>query len=155
MRWLALVFGLLTVFACGKEEVARAPSAKPADSQAAEPKAEEAKVAEPTADDPATDQPPALAPQDGFFMAEGAPDPRACSVASECLGDTIPDLDNPCCQNPTSLEPYARAYRSWLGSWRGKHCAERSCPPPPNPARPPDCAFELACTQGVCVDSCS
>ena len=151
MRRLALVFGLFTVLACSKEDVAKAPTSKPADSPSAEPKpkSEQAKAAEPT-----TDEPPARAPQDGFFMAEGAPDPRACSVASDCLGDTIPDLDNPCCQNPTSLEPYARTYRSWLGSWRGKHCAEQTCPPPPNPARPPACAFELACTEGVCVDSC-
>jgi hypothetical protein len=91
---------------------------------------------------------------DGFFMAEGAPPPRGCTSASDCLGDTIPDVDNPCCQNPYSLEPYAHAYRTWIYSWREDHCASVTCPPPPNPSEPPACAFEVDCVKGQCVDAC-
>lgn len=96
----------------------------------------------------------ALPPRDGFFMAEGAPLPRACTSKTECLGDTIPDLAQPCCNDPRSLEPYARAYREWLASWRRDACADVTCPPPPPPAQPPACAFEVDCVAGRCVDSC-
>ncbi len=92
--------------------------------------------------------------QDGFFMAEGAPPPRGCKVAADCVGNTIPDLDNPCCQEPTSLEPHAWAYRTWLVGWRSNNCAAVTCPPPPNPSQPPACAFEVDCVAGSCLDAC-
>jgi hypothetical protein len=96
----------------------------------------------------------AMAAVDGFFMAEGAPPPRACTRDSDCVGDTIPDLDQPCCQNPRSLQPHARAYKRWLSGWRAEHCADTTCPPPPPPAMPPTCAFEVVCADQVCADSC-
>lgn len=93
--------------------------------------------------------------EDGFFMADGSPEPQACTAAADCLGDTIPDVRNPCCQDPTTLRPHARAYRKWVGEWRKDNCAEVKCPPPPSPSLPPDCAFEVDCVDGTCVDACS
>jgi hypothetical protein len=111
----------------------------------------ETSTANPIVDPP---KPPSMPAQDGFFMAEGAPPPRACKLAADCHGDTIPDLENPCCQEPTSLEAYSYAYRTWLNGWRKDSCAAITCPPPPNPAQPPACAFEVDCVAGSCVDAC-
>jgi hypothetical protein len=107
-----------------------------------------------TANPPLDEPPKPVAPHDGFFMAEGAPLPRACKVASDCHGNTIPDLANPCCQDPRSLEAYATAYRNWLGGWRKDNCASVTCPPPPAPSEPPACAFDVDCVEGSCVDAC-
>lgn len=133
----------------------------PTPQAAKEPKVEKAPEQEPpvapTTANPTLDpplEPPKMPPVDGFFMAEGAPQPRECASASDCLGDTIPDVDNPCCQNPHSLEPYARAYRMWVYKWREGHCASVTCPPPPPPPEPPACAFEVDCIEGQCVDAC-
>lgn len=117
-----------------------------------EPKPPEVSTANPPLDPPPPE--PTLPPVDGFFMAPGAPPPRGCTKASDCLGDTIPDVENPCCQNPYSLEPYAHAYRMWIYSWRQDHCVRVTCPEPPNPSQPPPCAFEVDCVQGQCVDAC-
>lgn len=99
-------------------------------------------------------EPKPLPSEEGFFMADGAPPPRGCTVATDCLGDTIADEKNPCCQNPYRLEAHARAYREWVYSWRKDNCASVECPPPPPPAEPPPCHFEVDCVQGRCVDSC-
>jgi hypothetical protein len=116
-------------------------------------KVEPDKPAEPTTPEQPQQAEP-LAPKDGFFMAEGAPEPRACKVADDCTANTIPDVNNPCCQNPTTLEPYAQGYWWWVGEWRGKNCAAVTCPPPPPPSQPPECALKLDCVDGVCVDAC-
>ena len=92
--------------------------------------------------------------RDGMFSAEGAPPPRACESASDCLGDTVPDPSNPCCNGPYSLDAYSRDYRSWVATWRSAHCDDVQCPPPPPPSPPPDCAFELQCVEGVCANGC-
>jgi hypothetical protein len=134
-------------------QTAKEPQTKPEEQQKPEPpEPEPPTTANPTLDPPPPE--PEMPPVDGFFMAEGAPPPRGCSSASECLGDTIPDVENPCCQNPYSLEPYAHAYRKWIYSWREDHCASATCPPPPSPIQPPDCAFDVDCVQGQCVDAC-
>jgi hypothetical protein len=104
--------------------------------------------------EPVTKAPEPVAPVDGFFMAAGAPQPRACTSASDCLGDTIADVENPCCQNPYRIEAHARAYREWVYTWRKDNCAKVECPPPPVPTQPPPCHFEVDCVQGQCVDSC-
>lgn len=91
---------------------------------------------------------------DGFFSGEGAPDPRACQTPSDCIGDTIPDPENPCCNNPRSLRPYSRAYRQWIGEWRAAECEEVQCPPPPSPAMPVPCNFEMQCIEGTCANQC-
>ena len=96
----------------------------------------------------------ALPPVDGFFMVDGAPPPTGCKVDSDCLGDTIPSVKDPCCQDPYSLRPHARAYRTFVSTWRTEHCAEHECPPPPSPTLPPDCAFDVRCEEGRCQDSC-
>ena len=153
---------VVSVFACGLA-LACTSSSTPAAS-AGEPakpnepsKPPEAATPEPdttSAEPTGEPEPSGVAPVDGFFMAEGAPQPRACAVASDCHGDTIPDLDQPCCQNPRTLEPYSRAYKKWLVGWRTEHCADVTCPPPPAPSMPPDCAFVNDCVEGVCVDTC-
>jgi hypothetical protein len=116
----------------------------------------------PSTSEPATEgeegqegQPEAPDQVDGFFMAEGAPPPRACTVDGDCIGDTIPDLEQPCCQNPRSLEPYARAYKRWLSGWRAEHCADLTCPIAPLPGMPRECAFMVVCVDGVCADTCN
>jgi hypothetical protein len=158
-RIICLVSLLSLAFACTTEptpapQTAKQPQAKPDPSvqQEPSPQPEPPTTANPTLDPPPPE--PEMPPVDGFFMAEGAPPPRGCASASDCLGDTIPDVDNPCCQNPRTLEPHARAYRSWVFAWRKDHCASVTCPPPPAPSEPPECAFEVDCVQGQCVDAC-
>jgi hypothetical protein len=141
IHWAALFSLALacTTEPTSSQEVAKQPKVEPEPEKSPEPE----KPPEPVND-----------PVDGFFMAEGAPQPRACASKADCLGDTIPDLENPCCQNPHTLEPYSRAYREWLSTWRKDRCASVECPPPPPPAQPPACHFELDCVQGQCVDAC-
>lgn len=148
MKRLPLLFVL--TLACSGEEASKPSSEKP-------PGQVEPKQAEPTQVEPAQAEPKQaepLAPKDGFFMAEGAPDPKACKLAADCTSNTVPDLDNPCCQNPRTLEPYANAYWWWVGEWRKEHCEAVTCPPPPHPSRPPDCSRKLDCVEGICVDAC-
>jgi hypothetical protein len=154
-RWFAL---LPILFACTTEPQiepkAKAPEPKAPEPKAPEPKAPEVTTANPTLDPPPTPPEPKLPAQDGFFMAEGAPPPRGCTSAGDCHGDTIPDVDNPCCQDPHTLEAHALAYRDWVNAWRKDRCASVTCPPPPNPSQPPACAFDVDCVQGQCVDAC-
>lgn len=146
MQRLALAFVL--VLGCSGEEASKPSSQTPPPEQAKQPDPEPENQPEPeTLPEPA-------ATKDGFFMAEGAPDPSACKVAADCHGNTIPDPNNPCCQDPRTLEPHARAYSTWLSSWRRDNCASVTCPPPPPPAEPPACAFEVDCVAGSCVDAC-
>lgn len=91
---------------------------------------------------------------DGFFVAPGAPTPRACTADDQCVGDTIPDTANPCCNNPRTLRAYGRDYKNWVNTWRASNCDGVTCPPPPNPSLPPDCAFQVRCENNQCVDSC-
>lgn len=91
--------------------------------------------------------------EDGFFLVDGAPDPRACEAAADCIGDTVPD-ENGCCQDPARVVPHARSYRRFITDWRKNACADVTCPPPPSPSLPPRCVFEVRCVEGQCVDSC-
>lgn len=150
MKRLSLAF--VFTLACSGEQTTK-PSGEDVPEQAKS--AEQVESPEPPS--PESKQAEPLAPKDGsfnFFMAEGAPEPKACTVAAECMSNTIPDLDNPCCQNPRTLEPYAKAYWAWIGQWREGHCQAVDCPPPPAPARPPACSLELDCIAGACVDAC-
>jgi hypothetical protein len=137
---------------------AKQPQVEPVPKPKPEPKPPvEVTTANPQLEPPPPEPPPPepkLPPVDGFFMAEGAPPPRGCTSASDCKGDTIPDVDNPCCQNPYTLEAHAWAYTTWLNAWRKDRCASVTCPPPPNPSQPPACAFEVSCVQGQCADAC-
>jgi hypothetical protein len=137
MQRASLILVLMLGLAC-------TPSSQPAPERV---ELSEAKQAEP-------EQPEPESVRDGFFMAEGAPDPRACTVAADCTANTIPDLDNPCCQNPRILEPYARAYWAWLHQWRRENCSDVTCPPPPAPYKPRQCAIEVDCVDGRCVNAC-
>jgi hypothetical protein len=151
---IRLAPALVLALACTANPSAPAPADAPTPTPTPEPTPTplpEVSTANPIVDPPPE---PVMIPQDGFFMAEGAPQPRACKVASDCTGDTIPDVDNPCCNNPHTLEPYAFAYRDWVNDWRKDRCDSVVCPPPPNPSRPPDCAFDVDCVAGSCVDAC-
>lgn len=152
MRRLALALSFAFALGCSAEQPSKPNSEAPPRQPETKP---ETKPEPPTVDDqtPKTEL-ESLPAKDGFFMAKGAPDPRACTVADDCTGNTIPDLDNPCCQDPSTLEPYARAYWTWINEWRRDHCEAVTCPPPPAPSMPPDCAFEPDCVDGVCVDTC-
>ena len=152
MRRAVLLIGF-AVAACTSSEPPRsydaAKPARPLDVATAPPIDDEKLFEAPTKPEPAS-----LPAVEGFFMAEGAPQPRACTAKPDCLGDTIPILAQPCCNDPHSLEPYAWAYRNWLAGWRRDHCSEVECSQPPPPAMPPDCAFDVDCVAGRCVDSC-
>lgn len=89
-----------------------------------------------------------------WFIPAGSPSPQACVVGSDCLGDTVADPAQPCCNDPHSLVAHSRAYRTAVGEWRIQHCADVTCPPPPAPDQPPACAFEVRCAEGRCTDSC-
>lgn len=132
-------------------DVATAP---PIDDDPPKLEPEPVSTANPIGDEPPKPEPAKLPPVESFFMAEGAPQPRACTTKADCLGDTIPDLAQPCCNDPRSLEPYAWAYRTWINGWRKDHCSAVECPPPPAPAQPPACAFEVDCVESRCVDAC-
>jgi hypothetical protein len=94
--------------------------------------------------------------ENGFFMAEGAPDPLACTTPDECTGDTV-SAEGGCCNDPYSLRAHSKSYAAWLYRWRTEddRCSVVECPPPPNPSEPPDCAFEMRCVKGACADTCS
>jgi hypothetical protein len=91
---------------------------------------------------------------DGIYTVAGAPDPRACAVDADCIGDTIPAKDL-CCQDPYNVVPHARAWRTWMNDWRTRSCAAaHTCPPPPNPAQPAECGFAVSCKDSRCVNAC-
>ena len=97
---------------------------------------------------------PSARMEDGYFLADGAPAPRACTVDADCMGDTLP-AEGGCCNDPLSLTAYAQAYRTWLAGWRAAHCDGVNCPTPPSPSRPDDCYFEVHCsTAGTCENTC-
>ena len=91
---------------------------------------------------------------DGTFYVEAdAPDPRACTADSECLGDTVTDPGGCCVISP---DPIAQtwAYHTWLSTHRmSAACTSAHCEQL-NPSRPRDCAFAVRCAEGRCVNSC-
>jgi hypothetical protein len=90
---------------------------------------------------------------DGFFVTRDAPPPATCETASDCIGGTIPDRTG-CCQDPRQVVPHSRAYRDWVTRMREVHCEGVTCPPPPAPARPDDCLFEMQCVDALCANGC-
>lgn len=157
MRSTLLLTLALVSAACSSSEPpsdAKRPEPEPKLEPKPRPEPEPVSTANPIVDEVPKPVPATLPPVEGFFMAEGAPQPRACTGKADCLGDTIPDLAQPCCNNPRTLEPYALAYRTWVNGWRNDHCDAVECPPPPAPSMPPKCAFEVDCVEQRCVDSC-
>lgn len=131
MRPCLLLHGLVLVLACGS-------TGSTTESTSSE----------------SSSEPPGGTVQGRWFVPTGSPPPQACSVAEDCLGDTIPDAEQPCCNDPRSLRAYARAYRDAVGQWRTEHCEDVTCPPPPAPDMPPDCNFEMRCVEGQCANTC-
>ena len=91
--------------------------------------------------------------EQGYFMGQGAPAPRACTLDSDCVANTVP-AEGGCCNDPYSMRATSRAYASWVSSWRAAHCEGVSCPPPPAPSRPDPCWNELSCVDGICQSAC-
>ena len=92
--------------------------------------------------------------QDGFFVTDDAPSPRACEADADCIGDTTLGA-NGCCVEPTSLRAFSRKYHAWAGARRSAPmCAGVECPPPPSPDRPADCYFQVSCVDKRCVNAC-
>lgn len=134
---------MLVVVGCGANEPAAGDTAGNTSGNTAEPAPPEPGPAD------------GLAHQDGFFMPPGAPaEPTGCETATECAGDNIPDLAEPCCDHARSYRIYRQSYRSAVQAWRSEHCGGVTCPPLPPPAPPPPCAFEMRCVEGTCQDSC-
>jgi hypothetical protein len=98
-----------------------------------------------------TDGPPIQ--RDGFWTLADAPSPTACVTDADCIGDTVPAEDL-CCQDPHTLTAHARAWREHIRLYRTRACSGHVCPPPPAPAQPPSCAFEVRCEAGRCMESC-
>ena len=90
----------------------------------------------------------------GYFVAPGAPDPRACSGDEDCLGDTVLGADG-CCRDPYSLLSYSRTYGAWMAARQtGDACAAVRCAAPPTPDQPDACYFQVSCVEGLCANSC-
>jgi hypothetical protein len=88
-----------------------------------------------------------------FYMEEGAPDPRHCSIDTECLGDTV-TVANGCCVEDSTPIPQTWAYHTWLSTHRmTPACQSLGCPILP-PQMPPECAFQMRCVEGLCQNSC-
>lgn len=165
MLWPRLFALALLVAGCAppKPEV---PQAKPVEGSNKPPSSAVAKDPPPvphgapddaTSEPPATDVKPAAGRlENGFFVAEGAPDPRKCATDSDCVGDTVADHTG-CCQAPTQVIPHSRAYAAWVHKWRAGAgaCADVTCPPPPAPVRPSDCLFDVKCVEQVCKNQCA
>lgn len=155
-----LVFPLLTVLtagACGSNDpppaAQRGPVHDGTETEDDESSADESSTGEARerhSADPAGPHPT----RDGLFAADGSPDPRACQHADDCHGDTVPDVRQPCCNDPRTLEAFNTSYRRWVQRWRTEHCADVRCPRPPPPSLPERCHFEMRCVEGRCADSC-
>ncbi len=96
---------------------------------------------------------PTVVQVDGLYTLAGAPAPRACAADADCIGDTVPAADL-CCQEPMTVVAHARTWRTWINDWRTRSCADHSCPPPPNPAQPPECLFKVSCQNQRCENAC-
>ncbi len=93
--------------------------------------------------------------RDGYYTAEGAPDPRACASDDDCTYGGVLAVDG-CCWSYRDMNaaPMSVAYRDWSLARHGATCGGADCPPPPVPAQPPDCLFTVRCADGRCVNAC-
>jgi hypothetical protein len=89
-----------------------------------------------------------------FYRTDESPDPVACEVDSDCIGDTTLGKAG-CCNEPTTIRPHAKKYRAWAGKHSASDvCREVTCPRPPNPAQPAECYFQVSCVKNTCVNAC-
>ena len=90
----------------------------------------------------------------GFFTAADAPDPLACTSDQQCTGNTILEASG-CCRDPRSLRAVAKAYDYWASArQQSVTCKSTTCPPPPHPSMPPECAIAPRCVAQRCVTQC-
>ena len=91
---------------------------------------------------------------DGYYTAEGAPDPVACESDDQCVASGVLREDG-CCwtYRDANLVPQSAAYREWTNERRSE-CDVEACGPPPVPTQPADCLFEVSCQQGRCENAC-
>lgn len=138
IRWLLLV---PLCFACGSdkpEPVVSAPPPPPAAVDAA----------------PATRVEDVGGMQGAFFIAEGAPDPLACTADTDCTGDTVTDATGCCIASPMPVAQ-TRAYHVWKSARRQSPACKIECPPQPIPTQPPECTFKVSCADGKCMNACN
>jgi hypothetical protein len=90
-----------------------------------------------------------------LFVAEGAPDPRACETDGDCRHTAYPTEDG-CCDAPPmgSGAPASGDYDRWLEGYRRDHCADVECPELSGWRQSERCAREIICGRGRCQDTC-
>jgi hypothetical protein len=89
-----------------------------------------------------------------YYVEAGAPDPLACQVDKDCIGDTVTDEGGCCIASPAPY-PQTWPWHTWLSNRRmSATCKAVTCPPLPIPTEPPKCAFDVHCQAGKCVNSC-
>lgn len=91
---------------------------------------------------------------DGYYLADGAPDPVACAADADCTYGAVL-AENGCCWSfrDVNAAPMSVAYRDW-GLAQRESCDATACPSPPVPTQPPDCLFTVRCAEGRCANEC-
>jgi hypothetical protein len=89
-----------------------------------------------------------------YYVEADAPEPRACTRDTDCLGDLVTD-DHGCCMINMETRPQSWAYHNWLLARRlSPSCKRTTCPPLPPPSFPDDCELDIRCAHGQCQDAC-
>jgi hypothetical protein len=89
-----------------------------------------------------------------YFVDEGAPDPLACRVDRDCIGDTVPD-ETGCCVRSNEAVPQTWVWHTWVTERRlAGGCDEVTCPPLPVQGMPDLCKLRVRCASQRCVSTC-
>ncbi len=128
-------------------EPAAAPAPEPAAAPAPEPAAAPAPAG---AFSPPPIRDPSARMDGAFFVADGAPDPRACTRDEECTGGWLVDRGG-CCA-AMEVRAHASGYGTWLSGWQETHCAGAACSF--SPELLPHCHEQGRCVSGACVSAC-
>lgn len=90
-----------------------------------------------------------------FFTADGSPEPLICATDADCVASGALDSEG-CCWSYRDANAVAMStvYRDWQAAHRAASCADVDCPPPPVPARPESCLFEVSCVEAQCQNAC-
>lgn len=101
----------------------------------------------------ALERPPPGVMRGAFFMADGAPEPSACTTDADCAADTVTDAAGCCVVQSTPIAQSQR-YHEWLSARRaGPDCAAAACVIFP-PSQPLDCEIHVHCATGQCANAC-